>query len=144
MTSKRTLTPQGRQALIQRLGSMLSQRPEIIFACAHGSFVELESTFRDIDIAVWLETGFISRDAELSYQWDLSSWLEKDVPHAIDVQILNHSSLGFRYAASGGLLLCSRDPVFWYDFREETWEHYLDFAPLAQLMLIDILGSRTE
>jgi hypothetical protein len=58
-----------------------------------------------------------------------------------DVRVLNYSSLGFRHAASGGLLLFARDDEVWYNFREETWIQYLDFAPLARQMLLDLLGA---
>ena len=144
MNGKRHVTPEEKQELLQRLGSLLSELPEVKFACVHGSFLEVGFGFRDIDVAVWLDSFKLEDKAELAYRWQLSSWLERVIPHPIDVQVLNHSSLGFKYAASGGVLLWSKDPTHWYDFREETWKEYLDFAPLARRMLMDLLASNTK
>ena len=144
MISERRLTPEEKEELLQRLGNLLSQLPEVTFACVHGSFLEVDRGFRDIDIAVWLDPSKFEEKAELDYRWELSSWLERAIPHPVDVQVLNHSSLGFKYAASGGVLLWSKNPTHWYDFRAETWQQYLDFAPLARRMLMELLGSNAE
>ena len=69
------------------------------------------------------------------------SWLERHVPYSTDAKVLNYASMGLRYAASGGLLVFARDEESWYQFREETWMHYLDFAPLSKQMLFDLLGA---
>ncbi len=44
-----------------------------------------------------------------------------------------------RHSASGGLLLMTKDHQQWYTFREETWNEYLDFAPIARQSLHDLL-----
>ena len=129
--------------IVRRLGSLISQRPEITFACVHGSFLDPEIGFRDIDVAVWVDASTRVIDRAMDYEWELSSWLEREIPHPIDAKVLNCASLGFRYAASGGTLIWATDPVLWYDFREKTWEEYLDFAPLARLILQDLLNSPT-
>ena len=141
MTGSRQLCPQDKRDLIQRIACLISQRAEVEFACVHGGFLEPELGFRDIDLAVWVEASHLKRDTALDYQWELSAWLEKEIPHPVDTLVLNYSSEGIRYNASGGLLVWSRDPVLWYNFREETWLRYLDFAPLAREMLLDLLRS---
>ena len=144
MTEWRQLSAGDKSDLVQRISGLLSQRPEIDFACVHGSFLDTELGFRDIDIAVWVEPLHVKKDAALDYQWDLSAWLEKDIPHPIDTLVLNYSSLGLQYSASGGLLVWAKDRVLWYNFREQTWLRYLDFAPSARRMLSELLGSAPE
>ena len=139
MKVRRHLCPKDKSELTQRIGSLLSQRSEVEFACVHGSFLDSELGFRDIDLAVWLEPLHVEQGAVLDYQWELSAWLEQDIPHPIDTLVLNYSSIGLQYNASGGLLLWAKDPVLWYNFREQTWLRYLDFAPLARRMLLDLL-----
>ena len=141
MTEWRQLCPKDKSDLIQRISSLLSQRREVDFACVHGSFLETELAFRDIDLAVWVEPSHVKRDTALDYQWELSAWLEKDIPHPVDTLVLNYSSVGIQYNASGGRLVWAKDPVLWYNFREQTWLRYFDFAPLAQRMLLDLLRS---
>ena len=143
MTMWRRLAAAEKDELVQRVGNLISERPEITFACVHGSFLDPELGFRDIDVAVWVDASAQDMEATLEYEWRLSSWLERNIPHPIDAKVLNHSSLGFRHAASGGALIWAKDPVLWYDFREKTWEEYLDFAPLARLILQDLLNPST-
>jgi hypothetical protein len=66
--------------------------------------------------------------------------VERQVEHPIDVRVLNWAALGFRYAASGGNPLFAKDKVLWYNFQEETWNEYLDLAPLSTQVLFDLLG----
>ncbi len=141
MTVWRRLAAKEKDELVLRLGTLLSERSEIMFACVHGSILDPELGFRDIDVAVWVDASAHDREAALEYEWELSSRLERDIPHPIDAKVLNYSTVGFRYAASGGSLIWARDPMLWYDFREKTWEEYLDFAPLARLILQDLLDS---
>ena len=141
MTAWRRLPADERCEIIQRLGKLVSERPEIAFACVHGSFLDQDLGFRDIDVAVWVDLPAHPMPATLDYEWELSGWLGKSIPHPIDAKVLNDSTLGFRHAASGGTLICTKNPDLWYDFREKTWVEYLDFAPLARLMLKDLLNS---
>jgi hypothetical protein len=83
----------------------------------------------------------ISPETVVEYQCELSASLERSIPYPLDVRVLNYSSLGFRHAANGGLLLFARVGEVWYNFREETWTQYLDFVPLARQMLFDFLGA---
>lgn len=142
MMVRRQLSQEGKERVIEKLRRLLAQREEVQFACIHGSFLEPQMGFRDIDIGVWVEPSLVGREISLEYEWELDSWLERHVPHPVDVKVLNYAPLGFRYAASGGLLLFAQDEVAWYDFRERTWEEYLDFAPLARQMLFDLLDAQ--
>ena len=143
MTAIRHLAAEMRGEISQRLAEALSRRPEVQFGCIHGSFLDPDSGFRDIDIAVWVEPSSIARGNSLEYQWELSSWLERRVPHPVDAKVLNYSSLGFHHGATGGQLLFARDNTLWFDSREQTWQEYLDFAPLARQILFDPLDVST-
>lgn len=139
MTVLRYMSPPAKEQIMQKLADFVAQRSEISFACIHGSFLEPQRPFRDIDLGVWLRPKCLAGVDALDYGWSLASCMEKKVPHPIDVRLLNRASLGFRYAASGGRILYARDEVEWYDFREGTWLAYWDFEPLARQMLFDIL-----
>jgi hypothetical protein len=141
MMALRNLSSAAKEQVVRRLRQLLHQHEEMVFSCIHGSVLEVSGRFRDIDVAVWVEPSEISPEAVVEYQCQLSAWLERSIPYPVDVRVLNYASLGFRHAASGGLLLFARDDEVWYNFREETWTQYLDFAPLARQMLFDLLGT---
>ncbi len=138
------LSQDAKEPIVEKLAHLLAQREELQFACIHGSFLEQAVGFRDIDIAVWVDSSIAAGKDALSYEWDLSSSLEHGMSqpsYPIDAKVLNHAPLSFRYAACGGRLLLARDESAWYDFRERTWIEYLDFAPIARQILFDLLDS---
>ena len=141
MTVLRNLSPIDRERTAKELGELLAQRSEVIFGCVHGSFLDSDRRFHDIDVAVWVDHNAVRLGRALAYQWELSSWLERKIPHPVDVKLLNQASIGFRHSASGGLLLTPKTTQQWFDFRERTWMEYLDFAPIARQALLDLLGS---
>ena len=141
MTVLHQISSEHKDRLVHELGESLAQRPEVLFACVHGSFLLPAVGFRDIDIGVWLDAPAAQGKAALDYQWDLDSLLERKFPYPMDVRVLNNASLGFKHAASGGRLLTAKDTVHWFDFRERTWNEYLDFAPLARQSLLDLLSG---
>jgi hypothetical protein len=133
------LSSEFRDEIKHRLGQILSQRKEVGFACIHGSFLEPAVGFRDIDVGIWADPSSVPPERALDYEGELSAWLEHYLLYPVDVKVLNYTSLGFRYAASGGTLLFARDIDLWYQFRERTWIEYLDFAPMSKQMLFDLL-----
>lgn len=137
----RELSPEARAQTVQQLERLLARRKEVRFACVHGSFLEAQRPINDIDIAVWVDPAPAAPRTALDYEWELASWLERHIPHPIDVKVLNFAPTGFRFAVSGGVLLFARDREQWYNFRGQTWEEYLDFAPLARQMLFDLLDG---
>jgi predicted nucleotidyltransferase len=140
MTRRHQLSLEAREEIMRQLGQLLSQREEIDFACIHGSFLGSNDGFRDIDVGVWADSSAVPQELTLDYELELSAWLERHILYPIDVKVLNHACIGFRYAASGGTLIFARDPDLWYQFRERTWIEYLDFAPLSRQMLFDLLN----
>ena len=141
MTPAYQLASQEKEPIVKRLTELLAQRPEIQFACLHGSFQQSIQGFNDIDVAVWLEPSKIQPEDVVDYQMDLGIFLERHVHYLIDIIVLNFASIGFQYAASGGKLLTAGDPESWFNFRERTWLTYLDFAPLARQGLLDLFGA---
>ena len=121
------------------LSQLLDHRGEIRFACLHGSFLEGRG-FRDVDLAVWVDRAKLSKEAALEYEFELSAWLEPQIHLPVDVKVLNFAPLSFKFAATGGVPLLVRDEEQWFSFREQTWQDYFDFAPLARAVLLDLLS----
>jgi predicted nucleotidyltransferase len=110
-----------------------SNRGEVIFAYLHGSFIEGER-FRDIDIAVYLD-----KPEGIEYELDQSILLERILKMPVDVKILNSAPLAFRYHATKGLLILSRDDELREEFIERAWDEYLDFKPVALTHLREVM-----
>jgi uncharacterized protein len=129
-----------REQLRSRLARDLEGRPEILLAVLHGSFTRGES-FRDIDVAVWLDPLRLSKPERFRHGLDLSVELRLTVGHPVDVRVLNDAPLGFRYHALAGSPLLVRDDGFLADLRARTWDEYLDFQPFARRFLREALSE---
>jgi predicted nucleotidyltransferase len=129
-----------RERLIAALERALRARPEIVFACLHGSFLTGLS-YRDIDVAVWLDETRLGRDDRGRWTLDLSVALQMELRRLVDVRALNDASLAFRYHALRGRPLAVRDRERFDDVRARTWDDYFDFAPLARESLRGVLGE---
>lgn len=136
----RQLPGRAKVEIKRRLRGLLAGREEVRFACLHGSVVEPRG-FRDVDLTVRVDPHRVPREAALDYEFEVSAWLERGIPHPVDVKVLNYAPLGFRYAVTQGEPLVVRDLEAWRAFRETTWEAYLDVAPLSRAMLLDLLGA---
>ncbi len=109
----------------KRMGDILKERREIIFAYLHGSF--FESIFRDIDVAVYMSEKKSKREV-LKYELKLERELEEVVGFPIDVRILNHVPLCFKFKViERGVLLFSKDERHRCDFESLTMVEYHDF-----------------
>jgi len=111
--------------VITVLSGYLKSRGDIIFALLHGSFIR-EKTFRDIDIAIFLDP---IPDSPLNYELDLSTKLDMatSLPAETDIRILNGAPLSFRFHCIRDykILLC-RDEARFVEFREHTIRDYQD------------------
>jgi predicted nucleotidyltransferase len=91
-----------------------------------GSFAQARP-FRDIDIAVYLELTFLQEVDPLRYCFHLADALERAVGYPVDVHRLNDAPCGFRFSATCGQVLLSRDEAFrreWLrPFRELYEQH---------------------
>ena len=129
-----------REQLRSRLVRDLDARPEILLALLHGSFAR-DRAFRDIDVAVWLDSARLSKDERFRFALDLAVELRLTLGHAVDVRVLNDAPLGFRYHALAGSLLVVRDEGFLDELRARTWDEYLDFQPFARRYLREALSE---
>ena len=129
-----------REQIVGRLQRELDARSEIALALLHGSFPK-GGTYRDIDVAVWLNPASISRDERFRYALDLSVQLHLHLGCPIDVRVLNDAPLAFRYHALQGRPLVVRDETFLDELRARTWDDYLDFQPFARQYLREALSE---
>ena len=113
---------------------ILKTKKEVGFAFLHGSFLE-ERSFHDIDVAV-----FISEVPEdfFDYELSLSSILEDRIRLPIDVKILNHAPIAFRYEVTRGEVILSRDEEARLRFVENAWNEYLDYKPIAEYIIREL------
>jgi len=126
---------------VRKLKSLLAPHDEIVFAYLHGSFL-LKAAFRDVDIAVFLAPGAARPSDDVEYEIALSLRLEKALGLPVDVKILNRAPLSFRYHASRGILLLSRDESTREDFLRRTWSEYFDFARQARIYQEELTRAR--
>ena len=128
-----------KQDIKKRVADFLKERPEIISAYLHGSF--LEGDFRDIDVAVYL-TG-ISKGEALQYELNLENELGRLTNLWADVRILNHAPLSFRFSViKNGTLLFSKDERIRCDFECLTIVEYHDFDFLRGIYRKEALGIK--
>ena len=57
---------------------------------------------------------------------------------SVDVRVVENAPPSFRYAVTRGEELYVRDRQAQAMFREQTWNEYLDFAPLREEALRDL------
>lgn len=129
-----------RANVVDRLRRWLESRPEVLFACLHGSFAE-DGPYRDIDVAVWLDPVRVPARERTRHALDLAAELSLDLRAPVDVQAVNDAPLAFRYHALGGPVLLVRDPDLFDDVRARTWDEYFDFLPFARQYLMDVLSA---
>lgn len=115
---------------------ILKTKTEVGFAFLHGSFLE-ERSFHDIDVAVFISEDEIPDDF-FDYELSLSSILEGRVRLPMDVKILNHAPLAFRYEVTRGEVIFSRDEEARLRFVENAWNQYLDYKPIAEYIVREL------
>lgn len=139
MLEKRySLTATEKEAVRSRLAWALAKRPEVVFAYLHGSFLT-EGPCGDVDVALFLADEGPWATAPWRYEAELSLELERLVGLPVDVHLLNLASPAFRYHATSGQVLLSRDEPRRYAFLEETWRQYFDYQPYVSQFLRDVL-----
>ena len=120
-----------RKRLLRGLRRLLEGVEGIVFAYVHGSFVELD-TFRDVDVALWVEDS----GEAFNYAVDLSAKLEAEVGVPVDVRVLNDAPLPFkRHVFTRGELLVSFDDGFRLRVLDETLRRYFDLKELNRVVV---------
>jgi predicted nucleotidyltransferase len=115
---------------------ILKTKTEVGFAFLHGSFLE-DGSFHDIDVAVFISEDEIPEDF-LDYELFLSSILESRVRLPVDVKILNHAPIAFRYEVTRGEAISCRDEEARLRFVENAWNEYLDYKPVAEYIIREL------
>ncbi len=98
------LSEENKTAIKDKTKEQLQVNPYILFAFVHGSFLENELPFHDIDIALFLEEGNCSFDY-MDFCLDLSKQLSSLAGIKVDVYALNNSSIEFCYEAARGVAI---------------------------------------
>lgn len=133
-----SMTEKERQSVYRLLTHLLIKRKEITFAYAFGSFTE-KSTFRDIDIGVYLQRGTVPPEGILDYELSLGTALEREISYPVDVKVLNYAPVPLCHSVTGGKILFSRDEEARYEWVEKTWDMYLDMQHFLRNSLQDLL-----
>lgn len=126
----RTLHMEGeeKKRLLSRLKGLLEGIEGIVFAYTHGSFVELD-TFRDIDVAIWVNDP----ENAFNYAVNLSAKLEAELEMPVDIHVTNNAPLPFkRHVFTRGELLLSVDEGFRLRILDETLRQYFDLKDLKR------------
>ena len=111
-----------KSAVREKIVEALKRRVEVIFAYIHGSF--LEGRFRDVDVAIYLDSG-----KDVRYEISLERELEESVGIPVDVRVLNSAPLSFRFqVVRQGDLLFSRDEKRRSGFESSTMAEFHDFS----------------
>ncbi len=122
---------------VKKLEAVLAGLDDVVFAYLHGSFIGARE-FRDVDVAVYLNDRTANSVDTVEYEISLSLKLEKTIGLPMDVKVLNQAPLSFRYHATAGRLLLTRDESVREDFLRRTWTEYFDFAHLARIYQEDL------
>lgn len=132
------LTSREKAQVTSALHDLLAFREEVLFAYLHGSFIN-GSRFRDVDVAVYLDNGRLTRRASLEYQVTLAKDLSRALHLPVDVTVLNVAPLGLRHnAVSGRVLLCRANGTRTH-FAEGTCRHYERIRKTARHALFSLL-----
>jgi len=127
-----------RKTMIKKLRESLEKRDEIIFAYVHGSFAEGLS-FKDIDVAVYVDEKTVTIKDAIDYGLEISAITELESGLTpLDIKVINYVPLGFRYYATKGILLFSKDEEIRCNFLEDTWRRYFDLLPKRKQLILDL------
>ncbi|NSW83211.1 MAG: nucleotidyltransferase domain-containing protein [Syntrophothermus sp.] len=133
---RRALSNEEKDFISTIVNKRLSEYPEVRFAFLHGSFLE-NLPSRDIDIAVYFDPRLDS-ETILDLTLKLSVEITSSIHIQADVHALNLANNDFRYHATQGQVVLSRDDEETFGFIENTWLAFMDFHPLARQILSDL------
>lgn len=122
------ITPAQRDEIEAALVETLEERSEVAVAYLHGSLAMGADHVGDVDIAVLLE-GSPSEDGALTTELSIEQALGHAVELPVDVRVLNHAPLTFRFAVlREGRVLLSRSEQARERFECGTLALYHDFS----------------
>jgi len=129
-----------KEKLTKGIKRLLEDKIEILFSYLHGSFME-DIKFNDIDVAIYVDENMVSREKAMDYEFALSDELEDAVKLPVDVKVINYAPLAFQYHATAGKILTCRDEEFMADKVAGIRSLYLDFKPVADRFLMEMLSG---
>lgn len=136
MKQKRSLTPEEKKHLIERITAFLQTKEYILFAYIFGSFTSGKN-FNDIDVGIFISTekSGSTLPLELEIERELGDLLRLPV----DVRIINGAPLAFNYNVlkSGGVIL-DNDRSLRTDFEGLIFKKYFDYKHLRDEYLREI------
>ena len=129
-----------KEKLLDKLKNFLISRDEIIFAYIHWLFLDI-FPFRDIDIAVYVESKKIISPQAFDYSFQLSVELLEKIGKEVDIQVMNYTSLGFQHSVfKNGKLLFGKDEDLRLDLMEIIYQEYMDFYELSLRFIRDSIS----
>jgi len=139
-------SPAERETIVEALGEVLREEPDVLFAYVHGSSVA-EGPFHEVDVGVYLvpgpEAGW-ERRIRLAEALEeaVSSSVGPGVAPPVDVRMLNWAPLGFCYqVVRRGKLAFSRDDVLRAEWVAGVAARYLDLRPLRMRALREAMTA---
>lgn len=117
-----------KRKIIATLAAALTDDPQVRFAFLHGSFLEPDLPFHDIDLGVFLNEPDTLNRADYAIQLSLS--LSKKTALPVDVRALNDAPVTFSYHVIKGTLLDNKDDDLCSRFMEDTMRTYFDIKPI--------------
>jgi len=136
----RDISPGERKKIRETLGQLLKKEKGVLFAYLHGSFDEGRS-FRDIDVAVYVEESLIPKEKALDFAIMTSMKLEEKVKMPVDLKVINYAPLGFQYYSTAGILLMCKEDDLRVDFLTRIRSLYFDFQPSSERFLLEMLHA---
>ncbi len=136
---KHYLTKRVKLDIINKIRNQLIVDQRVVFAFIHGSFIDADIGFSDIDVAIFIDNEHFTDDI-LDLCLTISAELTLLVHKRVDVHCLNTSSAGFRYEVTKGELLFAKNEDVCFDFIERTWLEYFDLKHFYEDNLKDLLS----
>ena|SRR5690554_1257585 len=139
MKNRTKLNTNDNKRFIKVITEELSGYSEIIFAYFYGSARD-SLMIGDIDIAVFLQES-MPLEQQIDLTLTISMELSSKLGLPVDIRPLNNTASGFRYNVTKGEVLFSKDENFRIQYVVQTWHEYLDFKPLLEQNLKDLLET---
>ncbi len=120
---------------MKKISAVLEKDAEVLFAYLFGSYAKgVQGKKSDVDIAIYLKNvSILEKDA--LYPSRLALQIERALggKKAVDVRVLNESTLRFRYQVlKYGKLLHSKDEKKRVEFESSSLMRYFDFKPFIE------------
>lgn len=109
-------------------------------AVLYGSAAE-SGPFRDIDLALLLGHAALNAAQRYRLTDDIAAAVEDVLRIPCDVHVVDDARPAFRYNVTLGQPLLVRDHELWADFKERTWNEYLDVQWLHDAYLRELADA---